>query len=300
MEKFKLTYEWLHKYYGSHTPQQEFFARKWLDDYGTNVTPEKKEIWGRWKDLTEYQANTEDIVDQCLSWIGDEFESELEAHRNVNILRVPLAMSYEEAFAGFETPVKRILELGTGGDSGISTSIFLYYLEQNKGKEMLSIDRNPLGRTWERYKDVPFWSFRQDDSVNVLHHMVDSNIKWDLVFIDTDHSYTTTKKEMELASQITDIMLLDDANFPGNATDPEPGGVDKARQEFVFNHGNWEEKMFHGTAVSLITKKIGKVNIGITGSNKKLEIITPKPKSMKKKRNLHNLKSELPKGVLNE
>jgi len=257
MSKFKLTIDWLHRLYGSHTQQEEVDTRKWLLQYGKDVTPDVLEPWSKWRHLCEYQVNTPDIVAQALAMVGREFDSELEVHRLLNLMRVPgAAIAYEKAIKDMGSiPKSKILELGVGGDSAISTSVFLYHLSQQENPTLFSIDRNPLSMTWERYKDVPFWVFRQADSLEVLNELVAQGERFDIIFIDTIHSYTHTKNEMDLACQLTDYMLLDDADFPGNSFDPEPGGVKRAKEVFLTENKGWKFKPYNGESVGMVSKK---------------------------------------------
>lgn len=226
---FVISEDWLMKHYGSHSDAQYEQTRQWLLRYGTVINPIVIDTWAKYKHLAEYQVNTNDIIPRALSMIGDAFESELQAHREINLLRVPIASYYERALE-IVKPC-RIVELGVGGDSAISTSVFLAYLEINcMTPLLLSCDRNPLGVTKIRYEHVGFWHFIQTDSVEYLKSMKD---QYDLIFIDTIHSYEHTLSELECASQRTDSILLDDATFEGNDFDKEKGGVKKAIQDWL-------------------------------------------------------------------
>ena len=235
MNPFIMTEEWLHQNYGSNSEQQEESAKDWLRKWGTNVSASNIEAWARWKHLVEYQVNTLDIVPRCLDRIGTEFESELKAHRFVNLLRVPNAEYYEAVLK--QVKPTNILELGVGGDSAISTAIFLSYIEDVPNGTVLSVDRNPLGKTFERYSKFPQWRFMQDDSLNVLRSVKD--IHYDLIFVDTIHSFEHTLAEFEEASKITDNILVDDATFEGNDFDALPGGVKRACEEFDKERDDW-------------------------------------------------------------
>jgi predicted O-methyltransferase YrrM len=237
--EFVLTREWLFHYYGSKYSGQTEQSRKWLLTHGKNVTEEQADEWKDWKHLIEYQPNTEDIVPQCLSKIGSYFHTELAAHAWVNYLRVPAhAHSYMEALEKHKP--KTILELGTGGDSAISTSQFLRHIEIMGEGELLSIDLNPLGVTWDRYKDVPFWNFIQADSIEVLDGLlVAANKKWDMVFLDSLPFYQHVLKELERARHLTDHMLLDDITMEALEHDTE-GGKNRAVLEWVPAHPEWK------------------------------------------------------------
>jgi predicted O-methyltransferase YrrM len=235
---FVLTKEWLFQYYGSKYPGQVEQSRKWLLTHGKNVTEEQADDWKDWKHLIEYQPNTEDIVPQCLAKIGHRFFTELAAHAWVNYLRVPAhANSYRVALERWKP--KTILELGTGGDSAISTSQFLRHIESMGEGELLSIDLNPLGVTWERYKDVPFWNFIQADSIDILNQQVALKKKWDMVFLDSLPFYQHVLKELDRACLITDHLLLDDITMEALEHDKE-GGKNRAVLEWVPAHPEWE------------------------------------------------------------
>lgn len=264
-KKFKVTYEWLKIYYGSHTEQQAMDTKKWLLRYGSNVPPEKLNEWAEWKHLSEYQVNTENIVPKCLDMIGKSFESELHVHFLINCMRVPgNSEGYISALKKIKPPVTTILELGVGGDSAISTAVFLFHLEKVLRNDllkegdylrMLSIDHHPLGMTMKRYEKVPFWEFEMRDSHEKLEELIKSVFNWDLIFIDTIHSYPHTIKEIELSSKISDNILLDDIDFEGNDFDKEPGGVKRAREVFLSENAGWKEIVFEGKSVSLLQRK---------------------------------------------
>lgn len=251
---FTLTEQWLFNNYGSVYGGQEETTDQWLRQYGKDVTEDQIKAWKRYKHCAEYQVNTPDIVPQALARVGTEFETELQAHKFINCLRVPgPSVSYLEALKTV-SPCS-ILELGVGGDSAISTAIFLAEIENKENRKMVSVDRNPLGMTWLRYKNNSFWQFVQADSLEVLRDAISQGVKYDLVFIDTIHSYEHTLKEIKMASQITDNILLDDTLFPGNDFDTQPGGVKKALEEWVAeNNTGWELTDYNG--VGLLRKKV--------------------------------------------
>lgn len=251
---FTVTREWLFANYGSLESDQVDQTKKWLEKYGKNVPPEKLNEWSQWKHLSEYQVNTETIVDDCLAMIGKQFPSELQVHREVNLLRVPIAKHYETGLR-IANP-STILELGVGGDSAISTAIFLSWLERRtEAVRMISVDRNPLSVTFKRYNKFPFWNFIQSDSVQLLDQYIQQGLKFGMIFIDTIHSYTHTLKELELSSKMTNFMLMDDAGFPGNDFDPEPGGVKRAIEEWMLKNSNeWVCDHYH-SQVALISRK---------------------------------------------
>lgn len=249
---FKMSKMWLMEYYGS-APNQVDQAREWLLKYGREFTPvDKIDEWSKWKHLIEYSSNTNDIVDQCLAQIGNEFESELEAHRFINLLRVPLASSYEEALKIINPSV--ILELGVGGDSAISTSLFLRWVEKKQG-QLDSVDINPLGMTWRRYSPfTDIWTFTQADALKILSQCSDNGSFYDLIFIDTSHDFYPTLAELEFASRCSDSVLLDDALFEGNPGASEAGGVKRAIKEWLNHNLSWKKSDFWNGEVVLLQK----------------------------------------------
>lgn len=252
---FTMTKEWLHEYYGSLPGGQESQAVDWLLTNGKDVSVGKANEWKIWKHLIEYQPNTPDIVPQCLQKIETkfEFESELQAHRFVNMLRVPISFSYEQALA--VAMPKKLLELGVGGDSGISTSIFLAYAEK-VGGTLFSVDINPLNMTFKRYEKYigSLWNYKLDDSLRFLDNKIALNERYDLIFIDTSHTYEHTMQEMGRVARLTNFMLMDDALFPGNDNDAVPGGVKKAISDWFANNRGWELREYWQGGTVLISK----------------------------------------------
>ena len=253
---FTLTQDWLRRYYGSKDNQKKD-AENWLLRHGKNVPKDKIDAWSYYKHLIEYQPNTPDIVPQCMNAIGTEFRSELEAHSWVNSLRCPTpARAYKEVLELVQP--NSILELGVGGDSAISTGVYLAFLEEQEASRMLSIDYHKLETVWERYKDVPFWTFEQKDSVQALIDLERDYRNFDLIFIDTIHSYTHTLEELEKSAKMTFYICLDDCDFQGNDFDPEPGGVKKALEVWLEGNKDWRRvDLEYGNNVALIEKKVG-------------------------------------------
>jgi len=249
---FKLTREWLFEYYGSTNPGQKDSTRDWLLKYGQNVLPGELDEWSNWKHLSEYQVNTNQIVPIALGMVGKEFDSELEVHRIINLLRVPIAHDYERAISFCGMP-RNILELGVGGDSAISTSIFLCWCEKHNGS-LLSVDRNPLSGTANRYGKYSFWKFVQSDSIEFLNSI---NSRFDMIFIDTIHSYAHTLMELEIASKMSNYLLMDDATFEGNNFDEIPGGVKRAISEWLDDEKDWHKVEVTTTDAVCLLRKNG-------------------------------------------
>ncbi len=260
---FTMTELWLIEFYGSSSQVEVESTVKWLNQYGIDVPEDAIDLWSQFRHLSEYQVNTLDIVMQCLERVGNIFRSELAAHAWVNSLRVPGASEVYKIALGRIKP-KSILELGVGGDSAISTSIFLDYLEQQEGGLLVSVDRNPLGMTEHRYKkyaqrrdDVghpPLWTFIQADSVVTLNDTFKIGVRFDMVFIDTIHSYTHTYKELDIAQNITDSILMDDCGFEGNDFDDVPGGVKEAIRDWKGRHTKWSYSECEGKNVGVLTR----------------------------------------------
>lgn len=252
---FTMTKEWLQKYYGSQKNQIEE-AKNWIKQYVQGgLHGISFEESANYKHLIEYQPNTNDIVRQCLLKVGSGFDTELQAHKFVNLLRVPLAQAYEDVLLSLPKAPQTILELGVGGDSAISTAVFLAWVEKNKG-HLTSVEHNPLDMTWKRYGGYSnLWTFIQSDSKKALQRLVNEEQKFDLIFIDTCHIYSHTAAELELAKKMTDVIIMDDATFAGNGDDLVPGGVERAIKEFKVTNKDWAYKDFWGGAVGLLTKK---------------------------------------------
>ena len=251
---FKMTLEWLRHNYGSDSPQQVADAEAWLKKYGKDVDPNLISNWAQWKHLIEYQPNTPDIIPQTMRMMNEGFETELDAHMFVNLLRVPLAYSYFEA-CEYVLP-RMILEVGVGGDSAISTSVFLRAVERNSGF-LWSVDLNPLGKTWVRYgkytQEPCYWNFQQRDSVTYLTELYAQGRVFDLIFIDSSHTYMDTIEELTIAKKMTRNILMDDATFTGNDFDLLPGGVKRAIEVFQFRNEKWIKREYWNGGVVLLT-----------------------------------------------
>lgn len=233
---FKLTEEWLHQQYGSRN-HEVATTNAWLRKHGKNVPEERMHIWEKYKHLSEYQPNNHDIVDICLDKCGSEFESELQAHKFINIQRYP-QRGYDYEFICNEIAPKTILELGVGGDSAISTSIFLAHIEE-VGGEMVSVDINPLGTTWMRYGKYPFWKFIKNTSKEVMQLLNNEWRKFDMIFIDTKPTYYETSHELALGCQMTTNMVIDDPYAIAPEWDDLIGKLG-AWREFVEKNSDWD------------------------------------------------------------
>lgn len=284
---FVMTEEWLRLYYGSRGPQVAETTR-WLQENGVlerhagkRTFPEAKiPLYAQYKHLSEYQPNCYDIVERCLARVGYEFESELWAHRWVNIQRFNVhADSYVLALE--EVQPKTILELGVGGDSAISTAVFLAHIEK-VGGHMISVDCNPLGMTWERYGKYPFWTFIQRKSEDVIREFSGQGKRFDMVFIDTMPTYSQTKIEMEVCHRMSDNLLLDDASRLGEEHDNE-GGKILAKEQFIEANPDWELVEYGPFTKATRDYDVGNVALVRKKDVPKKKLIQPKKKLLRRR-----------------
>uniref|UniRef100_A0A6M3J6H9 Methyltransferase n=1 Tax=viral metagenome TaxID=1070528 RepID=A0A6M3J6H9_9ZZZZ len=250
---FTMTIDWLKSNYGSE-PNQVGQTKDWLKKYGINVPEDKIDEWAQYKHLSEYQVNTQDIVPRALAMVGSQFHSKWSAHREINLMRVPIAAAYEEALHIVRPRI--IVELGVGGDSAISTSIFIAYLSQYPSPLLLSCDYHPLGKTWYRYKSCIFWGFYMMDSLEFLHKVKDKfQVRPGLIFVDSIHSFEHTLSEIVLSAALTDNILLDDSTFEGNDFDEVKGGVKGAIEVWMEGNKNWKRTELNNNAICLLRKE---------------------------------------------
>lgn len=125
-------------------------------------------------------------------------------------------------------PGARVLELGVR--SGNSTAALLAGVERVDG-HLWSVDaaRPRVPRHWHR---LPFWDFIRGDDLAVS--LPD---EFDIVFIDTSHTYEQTRAEIErYAHRVSSggVILLHDTDLPGS-------GVRQALDEFC----DWENRPGH-------------------------------------------------------
>lgn len=195
-----------------------------------------------WPDTNDYDQNNPGILKKVEDLDKRKYISDLEKAFWVNVTRVPICASYLAACA--KVRPRRILELGTGGDSAHSTGMFLYWLfsfDSEFGPKhtmsgcLISVDRHPLSHVWPRYRDTPFWHFIQGDSINTMRAIIDGAFKFapgsfDMIFIDSSHTYPHTLYEIKQASYMTDAILLDDTTVPD---------VKQSLEEFLTAHPEW-------------------------------------------------------------
>lgn len=88
-----------------------------------------------------------------------------------------------------------VLELGTRG--GISTSALLYGIEKHGG-HVTSVDYNPFCE--EAFKGHPNWTFVCSDSCDFNKILAEAALygPFDLLFIDTEHTYERLKRELSI------------------------------------------------------------------------------------------------------
>ncbi len=247
-------------------------VRAWmLTNYGHNGEDEKTR-YGEFAQLGIYEPNTPGIVDIAHRAANAPQRSELALHQYLSFIRHPQGLAHTVAL-NIVWP-KTIVELGIGGDMGISTSVFLHWCEQVGGK-LYSCDRNPpawTGRRYEGYVKSGLWLHEQCDSVDFLMNgPIPYNV--DMVFIDTIHTFKHTMLELTTASQITDAMLMDDAKYvgyvdgvDGNIEDispidradieaSEPGGVKRAIEAWLEERPEWEKVNLGAPNVALLLRQ---------------------------------------------
>ena len=198
-----------------------------------------------WKDNADYDQNSPGIMDRAMDLDKRCFHSDADKTFWLNVLRVPICASYLAACA--KVMPHRILELGTGGDSAHSTGMFTYWLSNitNDGV-LISADRHPLSHAWLRYRNYSFWHFVQGDSLTVMKALRNDEIRglptsFDMIFIDSSHTYPHTLKELEQASGMTNAILMDDTT------------VDEVKQsldEFLIGNKEWlKVDLAHGVTL---------------------------------------------------
>mgnify|MGYP001614528524 CR=1 FL=1 len=191
-----------------------------------------------WPDTEDYDQNSPGIIAKINDLDKRAYRSDIEKAFWVNVTRVPICASYLAALA--KVRPMTILELGTGGDSAHSTGMFLYWLSEIECEDnfrsikLVSVDRHPLSHVWPRYREYTFWFFIQGDSITVMKVLIDKTIglpSWyDMIFIDSSHTYPHTLKEIEQASFMTHAILLDDTTVPE---------VKQSLEEFLKDHPEW-------------------------------------------------------------
>lgn len=116
-----------------------------------------------------------------------------------------------------QTKAKNILELGVR--DGDTTEPLLLAAHMNGGR-LTSVDIEPTrwGPPGELSQN---WSFVQQDALSFLDKCVESNQRFDVIFIDDLHKYEHVKQELERVDKISDVNtvillhdLMGEGNFP--------------------------------------------------------------------------------------
>lgn len=126
---------------------------------------------------------------------------------------------------------RRIIEIGVG--DGNSTSAWLIGA-RDSGAEVWSVDLVPTDRARQLETICPEWTYVVGDSVEMEPQ---APYDADVLFIDSDHSYTTTKAELVAYAKHVrpgGIILLHD-------TDGTHPGVNQALDEL---YEGWENNPF--------------------------------------------------------
>ena len=187
-----------------------------------------------WPDTKDYDQNNPGIIEKALDLDKRCFQSDADKAFWMNVLRVQICASYLAACA--KVMPHRILELGTGGDSAHSTGMFTYWLSNITNEGILvSADRHPLSHVWLRYRHYSFWHFVQGDSLTVMKALQKDEINglpnsFDLIFIDSSHTYPHTLRELEQASGMTNAILMDDTTMDE---------IKQSLNEFLSAHKEW-------------------------------------------------------------
>lgn len=247
-------------------------VRAWmLEHYGHNGEDELNR-YGEFAQLGIYEQNTPGIVDIAHRAANAHQRSELALHQYLSFIRHPQGLTHTVAL-NIVWP-KTIVELGIGGDMGISTSIFLHWCEQVGGK-LYSCDRNPpawTGRRYEEYQKSGLWLQTQCDSLDFLRGPAIPDNP-DMIFIDTIHTFKHTMEELAAAAELTDAMLMDDAKYVGyvdgvdgnieevspidraDIEASEPGGVKRAIEVWLQEHPEWEKVNLGFPNVALLLRQ---------------------------------------------
>lgn len=158
------------------------------------------------------------------SWLSAEY-----APDRASDIRGHLPMLYDAARG------RRVMELGV--DRGVSTSAFLAANEQHGGIT-LSVDC----RDCRAFHGHPCWRFIQADSLDATI-VPTGDPAFDVLFIDTDHSYGRTLGELKAwsgALRSDGVILLHDVD------NPMYPGVGDAIREFI-GHGGFSVAYHHGS-----------------------------------------------------
>jgi hypothetical protein len=135
-------------------------------------------------------------------------------------------------FNEYASKVNHVTEFGFGG--GWSAAGFL----MGKPKKFITYDINLSGRANE-YKEMV-----KDDTEFIAIEADTAEIEiepTELLYIDSLHTYTHLKKELEIHSNKVEkwIMLHDTATFGARGEDKNYPGLKQAIEEFVALHPEW-------------------------------------------------------------
>lgn len=114
----------------------------------------------------------------------------------------------------------RILELGTR--TGNSTAAFLHALQIRKTGRLLSVDVD-TAQVPDDWWDLTYWTFlRGSDQDPLIIEAVQAESPWDILFIDTSHTYDHTLFELECYVPLVrpgGVVLLHDTQVMNDSCD---------------------------------------------------------------------------------
>lgn len=214
-----------------------------LSDKPLPYRPDRDSLFQeRWPTTHLYDQNSPGIMGKMADLFSRGWEDYWDFCCAMAVLRVPLCASYGAALA--KVGPRTILELGTDGDAAHSTAVFLHWsARMGEGCEVDSVDRHPLSSTWPRFKDHPRWTFYQGDDLALSPHL---RLWYDLIFIDTIHTYEHTLRELRHYSARTDALLMDDAGMPE---------IRKAIDDFKGECPEWVETTYWCGGIVLLERR---------------------------------------------
>jgi predicted O-methyltransferase YrrM len=144
---------------------------------------------------------------------------------------------------------RQILELGTGS-KGIATRAMLAGLIFNgEGGLITTVEINDSDRLRSAHEKLheKLWLMGGNEMVSFLYCddlLLTCFRRFDMIFIDTNHSYDHTLKELEKFSAWTDLIVCHDTQVNERA-------VQQAIDKFLESHPEWKNDEISGTPYGL-------------------------------------------------